>query len=82
MGEAQQPLRAMRTKAREGFSKALRDAHRWLDKLLFDPTQTIESLAVYEGKSDRSIRMTRNLGGSFIGAGSGADFLQGLLLLG
>ena len=36
----------MRTKAREGFSKALRDAHRWLDELLFDPTQTIESLAV------------------------------------
>src|SRR5271166_3659841 len=46
VGEAQQPLRAMRTKAREGFIKALRDAHRWLDELLFDPTHTIESLAV------------------------------------
>src|SRR5208282_2834115 len=29
VGEAQQPLRAMRTKARDGFIKALRDAHRW-----------------------------------------------------
>ncbi len=37
VGEAQQPLRAMRTKARDGFIKALRDAHRWLDELLFDP---------------------------------------------
>ncbi len=44
VGEPQQPLRAMRTKAREGFSKALRDARRWLDELLFDPTQTIEWL--------------------------------------
>ena len=44
VGEAQQPLRAMRTKARDGFVKALRDAHRWLDELLFDPTQTIELL--------------------------------------
>ena len=61
VGEAQQPLRAMRTKAREGFSKALRDAHRWLDELLFDLTQTIESLAVRESKSDRSIRMTLSL---------------------
>ena len=28
----------------------LRDAHCWLDELLNDPTQTIESLAVREGK--------------------------------
>ncbi len=49
VGEAQQPLRAMRTKAREGFIKALRDAHRWLDELLFDPTHTIDSLAVRNG---------------------------------
>jgi len=61
VGEAQQPLRAMRTKAREGFIKALRDAHRWLDELLFDQTHTIESLAVREGKSERSIRMTLSL---------------------
>ena len=61
MGEAQQPLRAMRTKARDGFIKALHDAHRWLDELLFDPAQTIESLAIREGKSERSIRMTLSL---------------------
>ena len=51
----------MRTKARDGFIKALRDAHRWLDELLYDPTQTIELLAVREGKSERSIRMTLSL---------------------
>ena len=61
VGEAQQPLRAMRTKARDGFIKALRDAHRWLDELLVDPTETIELLAVREGKSERSIRMTLSL---------------------
>ena len=44
-----------------GFIKALRDAHRWLDELLVDPTQTIELLAVREGKSERSIRMTLSL---------------------
>ena len=60
MGEAQ-PLRATRSKAGEGFIKALRDAHRWLDELLYDPTQTIESLAVREGKIERSIRMTLSL---------------------
>ena len=27
----------MRTKARDGFIKALRDAHRWLDELLVEP---------------------------------------------
>ena len=61
LGEAQQPPRAMRTKAREGFIKAFRDAHRWLDELLYDPTQTIELFAVREGKSERSIRMTLSL---------------------
>jgi site-specific DNA recombinase len=61
VGEAQQPLRAMRSKAREGLIKALGDAHRWLDELLYDPTQTIESLSVREGKSERSIRMTLSL---------------------
>jgi DNA invertase Pin-like site-specific DNA recombinase len=60
-GEAQQSSRAMRTKARDGFIKALRDARRWLDELWSDPTQTIESLAVRAGKSERSIRMTLSL---------------------
>ena len=43
------------------FRKALRDAHRWLDELLFDPTQTIELLAIRESKSERSIRMKLSL---------------------
>jgi site-specific DNA recombinase len=59
--ELRQPQRAMRTKARDGFVKALRAAHRWLDELLSDPNQSIESLAVREGKSERSIRMTLSL---------------------
>jgi site-specific DNA recombinase len=61
VGEAQGPLRAMRTKARDGFIGALRDARRWLDELLVDPAQTIESLAMREHKSERSIRMTVSL---------------------
>ena len=60
-GESQEPLRAMRTKARDSFIRALRDARRWLDELLIDPAQTIESLAVCEHKSERSIRMTMSL---------------------
>ena len=51
----------MRTKARDGFIQALRDAHRWLDELVVDPTQAIELLAIREGKSERSIRMTLSL---------------------
>jgi hypothetical protein len=61
VGEAQRPLRAMRTKARDGFVRALRDARRWLDELLIDPAQTIESLAMREHKSERSIWMTVSL---------------------
>ena len=61
VGEAQGPLRAMRTKARDSFIRALRDARRWLDELLIDPAQTIESLAMREHKSERSIRMTVSL---------------------
>ena len=61
VGEAQRPLRAMRTKARDGFIRALRDARRWLDELLIDPAQTIELLAMREHKSERSIRMTVSL---------------------
>ena len=61
VGEPQRPLRAMRTKARDSFIGALRDARRWLDELLIDPAQTIESLAMREHKSERSIRMTVSL---------------------
>ena len=61
LDELIQPQRAMRTKARDGFVKAPRAAYRWLDQLLSDPTQSIESLAVRESKSERSIRMTLSL---------------------
>jgi site-specific DNA recombinase len=61
VGAAQRPLRAMRTKARDSFIRALRDARRWLDELLIDPAQTVESLAMREHKSERSIRMTVSL---------------------
>jgi site-specific DNA recombinase len=61
VGEARGPPRAMRTKARDSFIWALRDARRWLDELLIDPAQTIESLAMREHKSERSIRMTVSL---------------------
>jgi site-specific DNA recombinase len=55
------PIRPMRTKARAAFLEALRRAHRWLDELLADPRQSIESLATREGKTERSIRMTLSL---------------------
>jgi hypothetical protein len=58
VGEAQGPLRAMRTKARDSFIGASRDARHWLDGLLIDSAQTIESLAMRERKRERSIRMT------------------------
>jgi hypothetical protein len=41
--------------------EALGAAHRWLTELLSDPRQTLESLALREGKTDRSIRMTLSL---------------------
>ncbi|HZZ24987.1 MAG TPA: recombinase family protein [Roseiarcus sp.] len=39
----------------------LRKAHRWLDKLLCDPRETIEAIASREGKTERSVRMTLSL---------------------
>jgi site-specific DNA recombinase len=51
----------MRANARAIVIDALGDAHRWLDELLSDPSQTSESLAMREGKTDRSIRMTLSL---------------------
>jgi site-specific DNA recombinase len=50
--------RPMRANARAILFDALGDAHRWLDELLCDPTQTLGALALREGKTDRSIRMT------------------------
>ena len=41
--------------------EALGNAHRWLDELLSNPRQTLETLASREGKTERSIRMTVSL---------------------
>jgi site-specific DNA recombinase len=51
-------VRPMRANARAILIEALGDAHRWLDELLSDPRQTLESR---EGKTERSIRMTLSL---------------------
>jgi site-specific DNA recombinase len=59
--EVKRPRRAMRTKARDGFVKAFGAAHRWLDELLSDANTSVESLAIRERKSERSIRMTLSL---------------------
>jgi site-specific DNA recombinase len=48
----------MRANARAVLLDALRNAHRWLEELLSDPRQTLESLAARERKTDHSIRMT------------------------
>ncbi len=53
--------RPMRANARAILFDALGDAHRWLDELLCDPIQTLGALALREGKTDRSIRMTLSL---------------------
>jgi site-specific DNA recombinase len=54
-------IRPMRTEARVVFVDALRRAHRWLNELMTDPQQSVESLAIREGKTERSIRMTLSL---------------------
>ena len=53
--------RPMRANARAILRDALGDAHRWLGELLSETSQTSESLAIREGKTDRSIRMTLSL---------------------
>ena len=47
--------------ARVILIEAIRQAHRWLDKLLSDPNETVEAIASREGKTERSIRMTLSL---------------------
>jgi hypothetical protein len=59
--DAKTYARRMPANARAILIEAIRDAHRWLGELLFDPRQTLESLASREGKTDRSIRMTLSL---------------------
>jgi site-specific DNA recombinase len=51
----------MRANAQAILVDALGEANRWLDELLSDPRQTLESLAMREGKTNRSIRMTLSL---------------------
>ena len=53
--------RPMRANARAILLGALRDSHRWLDELLSDPCQSLKSLVLREGKTERSIRMTLSL---------------------
>ena len=53
--------RPMRANARAILVGALGEAHRWLDELLSEPCQTLESLVLREGKTERSIRMTLSL---------------------
>jgi DNA invertase Pin-like site-specific DNA recombinase len=53
--------RPMRANARGIILDALGDAHRWLDELLSDPLQSLESLALRESKTERSVRMTLSL---------------------
>jgi site-specific DNA recombinase len=53
--------RPMPANARAILIEALRDARRWLDELLSDSLLTLESLALREGRTMRSIRMTLSL---------------------
>ena len=53
--------RAMRTHARAHFKVAMSNARRWLDELIADPAQTIESISARENRSPRSLRMTLSL---------------------
>jgi site-specific DNA recombinase len=54
-------MRPMREKARVGVIEGLRDAHRWLDELMADPRQSVETIAACEHRTERSIRMTLSL---------------------
>ncbi len=47
--------------ARVILIEAISQAHRWLDKLLADPNETVEAIASRVGKTERSIRMTLSL---------------------
>jgi len=47
--------------ARVILIEAISQAHRWLDKLLSDPNETVEAIASRVGKTERSIRMTLSL---------------------
>jgi len=76
-GDAYPALRPMRTKARLGLISGLRDAHRWLDELVTEPRQTIETIAAREGKTERSTRMTLSL--AFLAPGIVEAAIEGKL---
>jgi hypothetical protein len=61
LADGKTSARPMRANARTILVEALTDAHRWVDELLSDPHQTPESLALREGKTQRSIWMTLSL---------------------
>jgi site-specific DNA recombinase len=61
VGDGKSCARPMRAGARAILLDTLRDAHGWLDELLSDPRQPLESLALREGRTDRSMRMTLSL---------------------
>ncbi len=64
IGHAHPTIRPMRVQARAVVAESFRNAHRWLDELVLDRGQTIESMAARERKSERSIRMTLPLSSS------------------
>jgi hypothetical protein len=59
--DANTSARPMRANARAVLIDDLHEARRWLDELLSDPRQTLESLAWRDCKTERSIRMTLSL---------------------
>jgi hypothetical protein len=59
--DANAGARPIRANARAILIDALGAAHRWLDELLSDPLQTFDALALREGRTERSIRMTLSL---------------------
>jgi site-specific DNA recombinase len=62
-GRGEQPfaIRPMETKARGLLFDALRHGHRWLDELIANPDQTIETIATREAQTERWIRRTLSL---------------------
>jgi hypothetical protein len=49
-------IRPMEAKARGLLIDALRDGHRWLDELIADSGETIETIATRERQTERWIR--------------------------
>jgi site-specific DNA recombinase len=70
-------IRPMPVRARVVFVEALRCAHRWLDELMSNPCQSIETIAAREGKTERSIRMTLSL--AFLAPGIVKAAIEGRL---